>query len=68
MAQLVGVSAEPQWIGLFGALAGELRARRGDLDGARVAVEEALDRIELCTEDVMRVARVSAVAYIFPAS
>ena len=56
------VSAEPQWIGLFGALRGELAARRRDLDGARAAVQDALDRMELCTDDVMRIARVSAVA------
>ncbi|HEY5317388.1 MAG TPA: response regulator transcription factor, partial [Solirubrobacteraceae bacterium] len=33
----------------------------GDLPGARLAVEEALDRMELCTDDVMRIARVTAV-------
>ncbi|MGP0052356.1 MAG: ATP-binding protein [Solirubrobacteraceae bacterium] len=59
---LVEVASEPQWIGLFGALAGELAARRGDLDGARAAVQNALDRMELCTDDVIRIARVSAVA------
>jgi DNA-binding NarL/FixJ family response regulator len=58
---LVAVSAEPQWIGIHGCLLGELRARRRDLDGARAAVEQALDRIELCTDDVMRISRVSAV-------
>jgi DNA-binding CsgD family transcriptional regulator/tetratricopeptide (TPR) repeat protein len=60
-APLVLVSAEPQWIGMFGALQGELRRRRRDLDGARASVEEALDRLELCTDDVMRIARVSAI-------
>jgi DNA-binding CsgD family transcriptional regulator len=55
------VSAEPQWIGLFGSLHAELRFRRRDFDGARAAVQEALDRLELCTDDVMRIARVSAV-------
>ncbi len=58
---LVADSSEPQWIGLFGALCAELRRRRGDLDGARAAVEKSLDRIELCTDDVMRIARVTAV-------
>jgi predicted ATPase/DNA-binding CsgD family transcriptional regulator len=58
---LVAVSPEPQWVGLFGALLGELRRRRRDLDGARAAVQDALDRLELCTDDVMRIARVTAV-------
>jgi len=40
---------------------GELRRRQHDLEGARGAVARALDRIELCTDDVMRIARVSAV-------
>jgi DNA-binding CsgD family transcriptional regulator len=58
---LVSASSEPQWIGLFGGLVAELRRRRHDLVGARAAVADALDRIELCTEDVMRVARVTAI-------
>jgi len=58
---LVAVSAEAQWVGMYGALLGELRRRRGDLDGARQAVDDALDRLELCTDDVMRIARVTAV-------
>ncbi len=58
---LVCVSREPQWHGLFGALRGELSRRAGDLDGARGAVAQALDELETCTDDVMRIARVSAV-------
>ncbi len=58
---LVASSSEPQWIGAFGALLGELRRRAWDLDGARDAVARALDRIEVCTDDVARIARVSAV-------
>lgn len=58
---LVSASSEPQWIALFGSLEAELRRRRHDLLGARAAVADALDRIELCTDDVMRVARVTAV-------
>jgi ATP/maltotriose-dependent transcriptional regulator MalT len=54
-------TAEPQYLGPYGALLGELRRREGDLDGAQTAVDEALDRLEFCTEDVMRLARVTAV-------
>jgi DNA-binding CsgD family transcriptional regulator len=58
---LVATSSEPQWIGVVGALLGELRRRRRDLPGARAAVANALDRLEVCTDDVARIARVSAI-------
>jgi ATP/maltotriose-dependent transcriptional regulator MalT len=64
LAQLepgISDTAEPQYLGPYGALLAELRRREGDLDGARAAVDEALDRLEFCTEDVMRLARVTAV-------
>jgi DNA-binding CsgD family transcriptional regulator len=51
---------EPQWIAVHGVLLGELHRRRREYREARTAVETALDRIEVCTDDVMRVARVSA--------
>ena len=38
----------------------ELRRRQRDLPGAREAVGHALDRIEVCTDDIGRIARVSA--------
>jgi DNA-binding CsgD family transcriptional regulator len=58
---LVEASSEPQWIGWFGALQGELRRRRYELLPARASVEHALDRLEVCTDDVMRIARASAI-------
>jgi DNA-binding CsgD family transcriptional regulator len=58
---LVAVSTEAQWIGVLGALLGELRRRRRDQLGARDAVAQALDRLEVCTDDVMRIARVTGV-------
>jgi DNA-binding CsgD family transcriptional regulator/tetratricopeptide (TPR) repeat protein len=58
---LIAASSEPQWIGLYGALLAELRRRGRDLLGARAAVAASLDRLEVCTEDVMRIARVTAV-------
>jgi ATP/maltotriose-dependent transcriptional regulator MalT len=57
---LVARSSEPQYIGAFGTLLAESRRRGRDLLGARSAVGNALDRIELCTDDVMRIARVTA--------
>ena len=52
---------QPQWIGLHGALLGELRLRQGKPMLARAAVVRTLDLLEDRTEDVMRVARVTAV-------
>jgi ATP/maltotriose-dependent transcriptional regulator MalT len=57
---LVHVSSEPQFHGPFGAMRAEACRREGDLIGARVAVSRALDEIETCTDDVMRLARVTA--------
>jgi ATP/maltotriose-dependent transcriptional regulator MalT len=56
---LVARSSEPQFIGAFGTLLAESRRRARDLPGARAAVSNALDRIEVCTDDVMRIARVT---------
>ncbi|MBV9799768.1 MAG: AAA family ATPase [Solirubrobacterales bacterium] len=57
---LVADSSEPQFIGALGAELAELRRRQRDLLGARAAVSNTLDRLELCTDDVARIARVSA--------
>jgi DNA-binding CsgD family transcriptional regulator/tetratricopeptide (TPR) repeat protein len=58
---LVAASSEAQWIGWFGMLQAELRRRLYDLASARNAVEHALGRLEVCTDDVMGIARVSGV-------
>jgi DNA-binding NarL/FixJ family response regulator len=58
---LVAVTAEPQWIALYGALRADLLTRRRDLAGAQRAVQDALDRLEVCTDDVMGIARISCV-------
>jgi DNA-binding CsgD family transcriptional regulator len=52
---------------VYGSLRAELCRRRRDLLGARAAVEEALDRLELCTDDVMRIARVTAIGTVIEA-
>jgi len=53
-------SREPQYIGVLGAVRSELERRGGDLVAARAAVDEALDRIEFCSEDLSRIARVAS--------
>lgn len=54
-------TAEPQYIAPYGALRAELFRRQGDLAAARAVVDETLGRIEFCTDDVARVARIAAV-------
>jgi DNA-binding CsgD family transcriptional regulator/tetratricopeptide (TPR) repeat protein len=58
---------EPQFLGVMGALRAELERRSGDLDAARAAIRRALDRIETCTDDVVRLARVAAVGVVVEA-
>src|SRR4051812_35864452 len=59
IADLVAGSREPQFIGIVGALRGELLRRGGDLVAARAAVDDALDAIEFCSEDLPRIAYLS---------
>jgi DNA-binding NarL/FixJ family response regulator len=61
------VMAEPQFCGVVGALRAELERREGDLEAARAAVQYALDRLETCTDDASRLARVSATGAIVEA-
>ncbi len=56
---LVAVSREPQFTGYQAELRAELERRAGDLDAARQAVEDGLDRIEFCSEDRARLSSVS---------
>jgi predicted ATPase/DNA-binding CsgD family transcriptional regulator len=58
---------EPQFLGVLGALLAELERRAGNLDAARAAVQAALDRIETCTDDVVRLARVATLGAIVEA-
>jgi DNA-binding CsgD family transcriptional regulator len=60
-AQLLMLSLEPQYLAPCGALRGELERREGNLPKARAIVEEAVDRIEFCSEDGERLAQVACV-------
>ncbi len=53
-------SRQPQFIAAHAAALAELERRLGDLEAARHAVDEGLDRIEFCSEDRARVAMVAA--------
>jgi ATP/maltotriose-dependent transcriptional regulator MalT len=57
---LVADSLEPQWHANYGLALGELHERRGELDAARAALEEALDRIQFCTDDARGMTAIAA--------
>ena len=61
ISQYVADSSEPQFLGAWGTLSARLDLREGDIESARAAVDEALDRIEFCTEDASRIVRLSAI-------
>ena len=45
-------STEPQFVGAYGWMRAELERRSGNVDPARAAVDDALDQIEYCSDDV----------------
>jgi ATP/maltotriose-dependent transcriptional regulator MalT len=54
-------STEPQFVGAYGWMRAELERRSGQIDPARAAVDDALDQIEYCSDDVARIAGVSGI-------
>jgi DNA-binding NarL/FixJ family response regulator len=52
-------STEPQFVGAYGWMRAELERRCGNVDAARAAVDDALDQIEYCSDDVTRIAGVA---------
>jgi DNA-binding CsgD family transcriptional regulator len=66
-AQMLALSLEPQYLAGCGALRGELERREGNLDKARAVVEDAIDRIEFCSEDGERLAEVACVGVVIEA-
>ena len=58
-ADVIQGSREPQFLGWFGSLRGELERRCGDLAAARAAIDDGLDAIEFCSEDLPRLALLS---------
>ena len=53
-------STEPQFVAPLGIFAAELARRRGDFEVARAAIDEALDQIEYCSDDFIRITALSA--------
>ena len=60
VAERVAVdSTEPQFLAPIAAYRAELERRAGDVAAARRAVDEGLDRMEFCTDDLARIAQVA---------
>ena len=66
-AKLLVHSLEPQYLAGCGSLRAELERREGRLAEARAVVEDALDRIEFCSEDGERLAEVACAGLIVEA-
>ena len=60
LARATRGSTEPQFIAPAGIFAAELARRRGDLEQARIEVDNALDEIEYCSDDFIRITALSA--------
>ena len=60
-ASLLAQSLEPQYLAGCGSQRAELERREGNVKAARAVVEEAIDRIEFCSEDGERLAEVAKV-------
>jgi DNA-binding CsgD family transcriptional regulator/tetratricopeptide (TPR) repeat protein len=52
-------STEPQFLAPLGADRAELERRAGNVLAARAGVDEALDRIEFCSDDLAQISRVA---------
>ena len=61
-------SAEPQYIAATAAMLSELDLRQGRVEDARTLIDEALDRIQYCTEDAARLLRIFAAGVAVEAS
>jgi DNA-binding CsgD family transcriptional regulator len=58
-ARLAVDSTEPQFLAPLAAYRAELERRAGDAAAGRAAVDEGLDRIEFCSDDMARIALVA---------
>ncbi len=57
---LVEQSLEPQFHACYGLAVSSLARRRGRHADARAAIEDSLDRIEFCSDDIRRVTAIAA--------
>jgi ATP/maltotriose-dependent transcriptional regulator MalT len=59
LARALRGSTEPQFVAPLGIFGSELARRRGDFEAARAVVDEALDQIEYCSDDFIRITSLS---------
>jgi ATP/maltotriose-dependent transcriptional regulator MalT len=60
MDRAVAGMTEPQFVGPHGVMRAELARRTGDMDHARTAIDDTLDRIEYCSDDMARITAAAA--------
>jgi DNA-binding CsgD family transcriptional regulator len=60
MDRAVAGMTEPQFVGPYGVMRAELARRNGDIDRARAAIDDTIDRIEYCSDDMARITATSA--------
>jgi ATP/maltotriose-dependent transcriptional regulator MalT len=65
---LIRDAVEPQFLALATALRSQLDEREGRLDDARRTIDDGLDRLQFCTEDLARLALVAACGVTVAAS
>jgi len=60
MDRAVAGMTEPQFVGPHGVMRAELARRNGDIDRARAAIDDTIDRIEYCSDDMARITAAAA--------
>jgi DNA-binding CsgD family transcriptional regulator/tetratricopeptide (TPR) repeat protein len=60
LARATRGSTEPQFIAPCGIFSAELARRRGGLEQARIEIDRALDQIEFCSDDFIRITALAA--------
>jgi ATP/maltotriose-dependent transcriptional regulator MalT len=60
MDRAVAGMTEPQFVGPYGVMRAELARRNGDIERARALIDDTIDRIEYCSDDMARITATSA--------
>jgi ATP/maltotriose-dependent transcriptional regulator MalT len=60
MDRAVAGMTEPQFVGPYGVMRAELARRRGEIDRARTTIDDTIDRIEYCSDDMARITALSS--------